>query len=356
MNGICYLFPLHSWVFLDAKDPPRITELVHEYTKIRVYPPFASRSPEALVDRVESDKVPFRPNRDPSAGFRVMPAPLALPQFSSAVGAPASIKLFGLGPDGRMSPGPTPEEMPSDFIRMDVYAESEDDGLRHSVVLLERLNELIRWRTRQWWVTRSSDGLSGATLTSFPVTEAGSISARSRNLSAGVRSYTMNGDEKPLSNGDWQQVLRDIDEGTYPPIGHVLLFDARYFHSIGDLRQAVIQADAACEIVKEQTFETLWTQRNPGKLYDPERRNDLLRNWDLPRHIDAKFANHFGRSYRQEHPAQWTIIDQLWQARNNVAHGAENTFGDPPESVTPTHVRDFLAAADHCISWLESLP
>jgi hypothetical protein len=132
----------------------------------------------------------------------------------------------------------------------------------------------------------------------------------------------------------------------------MLLLEARFFIASGAIRQSTLEASSAVDICKEITFQRLWCENNPGKRYDEGRRGKLLRNWDYPRHLDIKFKNHFGKSYKKEHYQEWSTINNLYEARNNIAHGGPNQYGSPAVAVDEKVCRSFIMASEHCVRWL----
>jgi hypothetical protein len=356
MGGFAYLFPLPYWLFVDPADPPSIVEVKVDAFVFRLYPPFRDKSAQFLTlpNSVNPIRIPFRPYRAPSRPVEVLPAPISLPQFGGDSAGNMRVKFWRGGRAGSADLPPE-ENLPKDFIRVDGYGPAADMTADRAVEFFRSVMGLLRWRSGQWWITRSSQGLSSATYLSFAVSAAGSAVATRTRYSGVVKVHTLRGDEREVTEVMWRQAIQDAADGVLVPFYELLLLDARYFHSIVDLRQAVLQADAACEHLKEVVFEKLWTKRNPGKIYDSERRSQLLRNWDLPRHLDTKFQNHFRRTYKGEHPVEWQVIHNLWEARNNVAHGGPNAFGQPLIEVESKHVTEFLGAAKHCITWLLSL-
>lgn len=352
MDGSAYLFSLPYWLFVDPAAPPAIVEVKVAADTFRLYPPFRDKPVHSLTAPhcVDPARIPFRPHRRPPQSFRVLPAPISLPKFAGA-----DVKFWWAHISGNFQELPPEEDLPKDFVRIDAYS-SQSEGLGpRTIGLFQALMEALRWRSGQWWITRSSQGLSRATHLLFPVTEGGNVAAARTHSSGEVGVFTLDGCERRVTDAIWREAIKDACGGAYVPFYDLLVLDALYFQSIGDLRQAVLQADAACEHLKEIVFERLWTSRNPGKTYDSKRRRDLLRTWDLPRHLDVKFSKHFRRSYKQEHPTEYQLVNDLWEARNNVAHGGQNVFGQPPVQVQSEQVKQFIYAAKHCITWLLDL-
>ena len=245
--------------------------------------------------------------------------------------------------------------LPPDSLRVDAYGVSEDELLPRADEAIETLLRLLRWKSGQWWITRSHSALMQFGPLGFPVSPKGDAIMRATRHSAPTGVFPPFGHERLVSDSIWVEALAALEAGGVVPVHQLLLSDAYFFTGIHEYREAVLAASAACDHIKEKVVGELWLRRNPGKVYDDDRRNDVLRNWDLPRHLDLKLQNHFGRSFRAENEPAWSAVNQLWEARNNVAHGAKNVFGDPPKKVDRPVMADFLHAAAECIAWLEGL-
>jgi hypothetical protein len=353
-----FVFTYPFWIYINHKDPPRPIHMNIDGRKVRFYPPFRNAPPTFVnQSRLEDPKkVPFLPGKQPDyATFLIVPPPVFIFKVKDT-GEVNESELAGFSEGPFQGPSPLPEDaFPKDGMRLDITATDHTTTTGIAYEVSSRLMQLLRWRSGQWWISRSMAGITQIGPLQFSVNSDGGYRRKPQLPTPIVAARTPSGHEQSVNHAIWTQSITDLVDGTEVPVHELLMADARYFFSIGDLRQAVLEADGACEYLKEITFDKLWSARNPGRTYDKAKREDLLRNWDLPRHLDEKFQNHFRRSYKGEHPTEWNEINNLWSARNNVAHGAPTEFGDPPVKVDEAIMQRFMDAATHCTRWLMSL-
>ncbi len=161
-------------------------------------------------------------------------------------------------------------DLPRDSIRLDVCSPIHNDRSGEiddaSAQFKKQFMELLRWRSKQWWITRSSYGLSNIEHFSFRVNSSGDVRPEISPFSGEARMRIPSGKEKLIDADIWNIAINDLKAGTQVPVYELLLLEAHYFHATGDLRQAVLDADNACEQLKEIVFEKLWLGRNPGKF------------------------------------------------------------------------------------------
>ena len=125
--------------------------------------------------------------------------------------------------------------------------------------------------------------------------------------------------------------------------------DAEYFASTGDFRRMVLDAAIACEIEKDKSFECLWRCNRTGQY----RRGKAQSGYELPRLLDADLERLAGKSLRVDEPEVFERIQNLWNARGNVAHGEPAQFRTTSgiEAVS-SHSRQLLDGAASCVQWL----
>jgi hypothetical protein len=297
----CYPY----WIYIDAKSPPTLIEAQVDNVNVRIYPPFRTSPWHSLnVARVDDPfNIPFTPAQRPDYSvFKILPPPLVIPQLADDNGK-VSNKVFMPDMQGKYAVAPK-DNLPSDSLRLDVYGNDADASQDAAYGISKHLMEIIRWKSGQWWMTRSVDGLAAYGGLPFQVDESGKPLKSEKLVGGATRATTVDGTEQGVNDMLWREAIQSLQRGEQIPVWELFLLDAKYFRGAGDYRRAVLDCDAACEQLKEVTFERLWSQRNPGRVYDEAKRNDLLRNWDLPRHLDIKFNNHFGRSYKQDSPSE----------------------------------------------------
>jgi hypothetical protein len=356
MSGFAVLFRVRPWLFIDAANPPQIVSTQVDGLNLRFYCPYRDRPAEALVlsHIFDPARIPYPPDAATSGRVNQQPEPgsLLLPVVGAGPGNIEAMHVM-FNSKGVFLNTFDPKRLPADSIRIDVEGTDHDKLKGQTTLLFTSFMKLLRWRSGQWWLTRTTDGLFSPGGTSFPIDHQGAPVSGSVRQIASMQS--LSGFEQLVNKDVWELAINDIQSGTKVPIHEVLLLDANHSLSIADLRQVVIQAASACDIVKENTCERLWIAANPGGTYDNRQRKALMKGWDLREHFKKVLARVFRHDYRALHVEHWRTLCNLWEARNRVAHGDHNTFGSPPVEVTRNHARDFLRTARHCVDWLLSL-
>lgn len=343
-NFTSYALTYPYWLYAALNSIDRATQFTLDDTFIRIYRPFRSGKDSHLPTRpVQPSEVPFLPGRYPtSSDFSTVDHfdLLLNTSFTNVVE-----KRFG------------PLVSPTNSLRIDVQSSSDHAHDERNVsAFADRLVQLLRWRSGQWWIGRSMEGLMTTATFWFPVSEQGKpiIKKRSsREIDIGGLSMrignTFNGRETAIDGSMWNAVVGDLGNGTQVPICSLLLLDSWYFCSLADFRRAVLDAATSCEQAKNDAFRRV--EHSSG-------RKAKLSGYDLEKHIDEPLHNLCGRSYRAEHPAKWRTIELLWDARGNVGHGgkAEYRRRQPaPVEVNFTTAPSLIEAAEHCVSWLQTL-
>ena len=346
--GYAYIYTLPYWIFTDDTELWRGNQVEYNDYIYAIYPPHRNSDYPFLntPTKIHFEQIPGLKTNE---NITVEPFNILLPDM----GDPQKRLIIWPGGIDKLDP----IKIPKDSVRIDILPKSKnkfqpDEAKR----FLNNLMQLVRWKTKQWWITRSSYALSSSG--AFPIvinTQRLPIKTTIRLLPV-ISTCGLFGDEAILTESLWiecstQACLDDVNV----PVYDFLLLEAKYFLGVKDIRQTILEASSAVDICKEITFQRLWCAKHPGKLYDESKRFDLLRNMNYPKHLDFKFQNHFHRSYKQEHPHEWTEIKNLYDTRNNIAHGGHNEYGAPPVVVDYDVCRKFVLAADHCVSWLLNL-
>ncbi len=169
-----------------------------------------------------------------------------------------------------------------------------------------------------------------------------------------TKGHAVYGDEQAINHDLWESAIRDLECGVEPPLYEELLLDGRYFASISNWRRSVFETASACEQAKEIAFKRFWFKKYPNKKY---RRGKILSGYDLPEHLDDRAMQFFNRSYRREYPDGFRTIEDLWNARGDVAHGGEAEYHRSGQIIKINREKavKFVNIALHCVRWLEGL-
>lgn len=331
--GYAYVLTFPYWICVDKDDPPTIKELSFDGIKIRVYPPFRSGDRFFFSSpHVNHEEVPFIQGRK---GWKLLSTPNQISAFP------------GMLVDGKSNP-------PKDSLRIDVFRPDELPP-REIHRIASRLASLIRWRTNQSWIGYST--LMKMKTQYFSMDKEGLPTRPSLHCWKPpiVTAVVEHGDELLLNDSIWSQVISDCEKGVEIPVQDVFLLDVAYQLLVtNDLRRIVIDSASACEFVFEITVERLWTARHTG-TYDENVRKSLFWGYNVAKHVDEKFKENFGRSYKDDHKTEWESLSDLWEARNNVAHGKSNFYGTPPVTVDLDKGKEFFITSQHFIGWLQNL-
>jgi hypothetical protein len=62
-------------------------------------------------------------------------------------------------------------------------------------------------------------------------------------------------------------------------------------------------------------------------------------------------------SFEIEHPNDFAVIEDLWDARGNIAHGRPNQYRRDGvlNDVNEDKITEFIKSTSRCIKWLESI-
>jgi hypothetical protein len=338
-----YLFTYPYWIFIDTQDAPVDAEEIRiEEILVRIYPPFRSGAANFIpMPAVDAQAIPFPPgvNQPHIAPGFLIPTMVALPQPGLT---DRLMTVWGLNWTEQ------PRLYPRDSVRIDVVGR-EDSNLARALSL--SLMEYLRWRSGQWWITRSVDGLVGYIRASFPISDNGAALELPAKYTSG---RTPRGTEAPITSGMWATAINNLRAQTVIPLHETLTLDAIYFEAVGDLRRSVLDGAAACEHAKDRAFERLWPGYGDGGTY---KRGKVMKKYDVGKHISRDLDQFIHRSYAREHPDHFAVIENLWDARGNITHSGQVIYrrnGDVIQ-VDSEKVKEFILSAEHCISWLEAL-
>jgi hypothetical protein len=342
-EGRCYLFSFPFWIFVDTASEPSVEEISRDGLVLRIYPPFRSGPANfTSMPHLDPHQIPFLPGKKPCKPVDIPPI-AAIPQLASGNQTEPSLLLtWGI------NWGKRPRIFPMDSLRLDVFGACEN-----LEAVIEHLLQLLRWRSRQWWIGRSIATLGGGFLRGeLPVLSDGSLAELQGH--GHTQGRTVNGDELPIDKHLWTSVIEDFRSGIEPPIYDILLLDAQYFASTRESRLSVLDAASACEQARDTTIERLWPSHGGQRKFH---RDKVLKGDKLYNHLDRDLNNYIGRSYRSEHPSHFEKIKTLWIARHNVAHGGSGKYrqGGRTVQIDDKGALEFALAAEDCVRWLESL-
>ena len=343
--GESWLFSFPFWLIVDRSSMPQTVETEIKGLKVRIYPPFRSGAANFIpMPFVDPLMIPFKEGTRPDIAsnykiFRLASFPRLQVNEQSKTGVQL---LWGEEWENQLN------EFPKDSLRLDMEGSHDLPDLAQDLVL--RLLQLLRVRTGQWWITRSTDALLGYIRNSFPVTESGAPLEPPLGYAS---ARTVSGFEKPIDDAIWKAAITDLANLVDIDESRLMLLDVYYHAAARDFRLALLDAATAAEQAAEVTFERLWCAKTTSKF----KRGRVMPGDGLPDYISADMKRFIGRSYSNEHPGNFARIEDLWLARGSVAHGglAAWTRNGQRNVVNNEVAANFAVTVRHCIEWLESL-
>jgi len=168
-----------------------------------------------------------------------------------------------------------------------------------------------------------------------PVSRSGTF----KGTPEGNASFTTpRGDEIPLDQTIWNQVITDIKKDRMIAVYEDLLLDARYHAAKNEMRRSIIDLAVACEQACEATFIRVIEHRQMTSF----RRGKYYSGNDLTKHLNQDLQKLIGLSLEAEMP-------EIWNLRGDLAHGRH-------QNLTREKLLILSQAAEDCIRWLEGLP
>lgn len=303
---------------------------------LRIYPPFRSGPANFItMPHLDPGQIPSLSGKKPRKRIQLRHA-VAIPTLVHSTQTEPGL-LVTLS----VNWGKRPQIFPMDSLRVDVFGTCEN-----LETVIEQLLQLLRWRSRQWWITRSVAPLEGFLRGELPVLRDGTLVGLQGSERGKMRTVT--GNELPIDKHLWTGVIEDFRRGLEPPIYDILLLDARYFASTGESRQSVLDSASAIEQARDITIEDLWPLHGDQRKFH---RDKVLKGDKLYNHLDRDLNNYIGRSYKSEHPSQFEKIKTLWIARHNIAHGGSGKYrrGGRTVQIDDKGALEFAQAAEDCV-------
>lgn len=345
-SGKAHLFSYPFWMYVSPDFPQdKVIEFRMADIIMRIYPPFRSGDANSLpIPSIKIKNIPFAKWFQPDGKPFERESVVLVPAMQAKADGSHDLHLIDKPDDYSL----LPLVKPMDSLRLDIFGKIEN-GKDHEIN--NRFIELIRYRSKQWWIGQTLKGIVGFnTGIGFKIDKEGKpVGPPEHRVDV---SGEFIGDEKPIDFNIWSKVVNDLISDNQPPIAEILMLDAKHHFASRDFRRFVIDAATACEYVKDDTFKKLWTARHSTE-FD---RNDVLGKWHLANHLDVKLKKHFSISYKEAHPLHWEQVNNLWDARGNVSHGGMCAYGAPPPiMIDRDKAKEMLSSALHCIEWLKSL-
>ena len=347
--GTAFLYSFPFFVFVDTSALPTLKEVTVDKVRVRFYPLFRSGVANFIpMPPIKPQQIPFAPDVKVSfSAESVFPTLAVIPKLGLSEKGKASI-CYMLSHEW---PKPL-QEFPMDSLRVDVFGTDKEKAENISNKLVLDFLKLLRCKSRQWWIEHAAPvgNLRGR----FPVLE--NSKPVGEQPEPRCKMFTACGDERVVDNELWQSTLTELERGLVAPFYELLTLDARYFAITSNIPLSVLNAALACEQARDVHFERLWHLKARGLHYKPGR---IIRGNHLPVHLSSDLLRLTGNmhSYKKESPAEFAIIENLWDARGNVAHGRSVQYIEDGSLyvVDERKAMEFVKTVEHCLRWLENL-
>ena len=240
---------------------------------------------------------------------------LNIPYLAGVAGLRSTPPTIGV----RMEPNWNRPSILADALRIDCYPEAAVDECR---IVGRRFYSLLRFFTRQWWITRDRR-FEEPVCRNWITVDSRGAPGRTVQLTGEQRVHGRFGYEGLLNADLFGEVCAGIEANTVVPFYWDLLLDANYFHAVDDTRMTVLSAAMACENVLVE-------------LVDVKPRNRLKEGMVYAARFDASsleknLREHLRKvgcpSFAEAHPRAVSVLAQAWRARHTHAHGRR---GGPP--------------------------
>jgi hypothetical protein len=344
VDGMAWLLSFPFYIIVDTNDAPTVTEANLDGARVRFYPPFRSGPADFTSGpSIDPAAIPFvgsRPLIEP--GFKVKN--MAVYPILDPTAATQSA-CMAWGPKWENPP----RTFPMDSLRIDTFASPETQEPNETLIALKLLQHL-RIRSSQWWITHSSDALQSYGRNFFKASDDGRTLG---GINPITNFRTVQGFEVAITNSIWKESINDTASSNFPSTADTSLLDSYWYFAKEDFRRLVIEAASACEIEKDIAIERAWKKARA----EPYRRGKALNGYDLPVHISQSLKELSGRSYAEEFRDKFGNIEDLWDARGNVAHGKPASFrrDGKTRNIDAETASAFLGAAQHCVRWLRTI-
>lgn len=318
-----FLFPFDIVVesSLAETQSSYVYQLTPDSTHVRLYPPFSNAdSPDHRVEQIKLSAVPspmgvLRPDHN-----KVRVKDIAISrQFERVANA----------------------------MRIDLFPPRDTDFAQR---IVDQFLGLVREWTLQWWIKRDRRHSESYLRSGFAINEA---SERLSGVNAFGSLYGFLGLERPLDLQIFRSIRGNLTNGRESRLSRELFLDGIYFHSIGDVRRALLDLAIGAESAVGEQYSKLVA---PGGV--TKSAVDKVLGDKFERRISLGAEKLFGRSFAVEQPEEYTWVRRLWFARGNIAHGAEPNVRMPEGLRVVTHadVLPIIKAVLELLKWLETLP
>lgn len=229
--------------------------------------------------------------------------------------------------------------LPPDTIMSLVYGDGAMSAQQAVADLIEEIFSWLRVITRQWWLGRPTEAITGNAHLNIPMSGERHVSGQPVPT---VKQTTAFADTVKITAALWSDVVERVRRGKKPSASDLFLSDATYLLVVGEVRAAMVIYCCAIELARDEALD----RRGVSKAKLHSGATDVLK------HLSVDFEALLGRNMSAEVPALYDFLKTLWICRGHLAHGQKpiwregNRTVNFPQNATaiiPDQVRAIIA-------------
>lgn len=334
--GGVFLFGYSGFILTESIQDFALQTFLRDGLKIEIEPPKRLAAPTwRPIPQLTKDNLPrLFPSAPPSDELLRL---AAIPSLDEA-GEPSLQLHWGDGPENW-------KDLPQDTIAAFVYGEKAiDSGGGTTERLLEELFGWLRVQTLQWWIGRSTEGITGNHHLILPMVREREV--RDFPIPYAKQTSPTHG-AKRVTPEIWAAASELVRSRKRPNASDVLILDATYFYYSGNVRIAIIVLASSFEMGRDEALDRVGISKKKLKASDT----------DILKHLSLDFAELVRRNLAKENPEAFEFLKSLWIARGHVAHGKELVWrvGGKPADFSKLKAEEFFRQAETISAWLKSI-
>jgi hypothetical protein len=225
---------------------------------------------------------------------------------------------------------------------------NDDHGGRGQEIARAVLQSAFVWLrvlTKQWWLGRPSEAITGNLHFSVPVIQGGVV--KDAPAAVGKKTTPSPGTLR-VSPALWVDVLNKVAAGTEPDSIRVLAADASYYYFTEDYRTALLITCSIAEIERDRIIDVIGAKKKDMRVNDT----------DILAHVVSGFERAIGRNMKTEEPEAFWFLKACWIARGHMAHGKPLIwrYKDKVGDFSKYRASDFVERLELLVGWLKSVP
>lgn len=214
-GGKAHLFSYPFWMYVSPEFPQdKAIEFRMNDVIMRIYSPFRSGEANSLpIPSIKIKNIPYAKWLQPNGKPFERESVVLVPAMQVKVDGGRDLHLI----DHPDSYNLLPLVKPMDSLRLDIFGKIEN-GQNHEIN--NRLIELIRYRSKQWWIGQTLKGIVGFnTGIGFKIDKEGKPVGPPEHMLDVSGEFI--GDEKPIDFSIWSEVVNDLISDSQPPISEI---------------------------------------------------------------------------------------------------------------------------------------